>query len=395
MKLSKRINSVADSVTMKSAQRAIELKNSGINLIDLTVGEPDFPTPENIKNAAKEALDRNQTKYTVNSGLIELRKAICQRLKYDHNLDYSPDEIIVSTGAKQSIFNAIQVLINDGDEVLLPVPGYVSYEQIVNFAGGKPVKILCKEDDNFLLKPEQLKKNITSKTKMLVLCNPSNPTGAVHFEKDLVEIINVLQDKDIFILVDEIYEKLIYDNQVLKSFPSLSEKIKEKTILINGFSKSYAMTGWRLGYAAADRKIISAMNKLQSHSTSNASTISQVAGIEAMLGPQDFILEMQNEYQLRRDFLITEFERILERKIHKPAGAFYIFLNIQNFLNEKFNLKNSIDFSNYLLEKHGIATVPSIGFGVDGFIRISYTKDLKTLKAAINKFEQAFKELSV
>lgn len=393
MKLSKKINSVSDSITMKSAQKAIELKKAGIDLIDLTVGEPDFPTPENIKNAAKLALDKNQTKYTVNSGLIELRQAICKRLKIDHNLDYTLDEIIVSAGAKQSIFNAINILVDEGDEVLLPVPGYVSYEQIINFAGGIPKKIICDENKNFLLSVEDLEKNISPKTKMLVLCNPSNPTGAVHFEKDLREIISYLKDKNIYILVDEIYEKLIYDNQTFKSFPSLSNAIKEKTILVNGFSKSYSMTGWRLGYAAADKRIISAMNKLQSHSTSNASTIAQVAGIEALLGPQDFIIEMKNEFQNRRDYLIKEFERIMNKKIYKPAGAFYIFLNINEFLNRKYNLKNAIEFSDYLLEKHGIAVVPSNGFGVDGYIRISFTTKIEILEAAIKKFQQAFEEL--
>lgn len=393
MKLSKKINSVSDSITMKSAQKAIELKKAGIDIIDLTVGEPDFPTPENIKNAAKLALDKNQTKYTVNSGLIELRQAICKRLKIDHNLDYTPDELIVSAGAKQSIFNAINILVDEGDEVLLPVPGYVSYEQIINFAGGIPKKIICDENKNFLLSVEDLEKNISPKTKMLVLCNPSNPTGAVHFEKDLREIISYLIDKNIYILVDEIYEKLIYDNQIFRSFPSLSNEIKEKTILVNGFSKSYSMTGWRLGYAAADKRIISAMNKLQSHSTSNASTIAQVAGIEALLGPQDFIIEMKNEFQNRRDYLIKEFERILNKKIYKPAGAFYIFLNINEFLNRKYNLKNAIEFSDYLLEKFGIAVVPSNGFGVDGYIRISFTTKIEMLEAAIKKFQQAFEEL--
>jgi len=392
--LSNRINAVGDSITMKTAQRAIELKQNGIDIIDLTVGEPDFPTPQNIKNAAKKALDDNQTKYTVNSGLIELRKAICQRLKTDSSLDYLPEQIIVSTGAKQSIFNAIQVLINRGDEVILPIPNYVSYEQIINFVGGKPVKIFCSEKDNFLLSAENLEKHITPKTKLLVLCNPSNPTGAVHFENHLTELAEVLKDRNIFILVDEIYEKLVYDNKIFKSFPSISDEIKEKTILINGLSKSYSMTGWRLGYAAADKNIISAMNKLQSHSTSNASTISQVAAIEALLGPQLFISVMRNEFQFRRDFLHSELEKILHKNILKPDGAFYLFLNIQQFLNKKFNLRSAFDFTNYLLEKHGLAVVPSNGFGIDGYIRISYTSKIEILKAAISRFEKAFTDLS-
>jgi len=393
MNFSKRINAVGDSVTMKIAQKAIELKKAGIDLVDLSVGEPDFPTPENIKNAAKLALDRNQTKYTSNSGMIELRQAISNKLFDDHGLKYNPNQIIVSTGAKQSIFNAIQVLIDDGEEVILPNPNYVSYEQMINFAGGKVCRIETEEKDGFIVQPEKLKNAITDKTKMLILCNPSNPTGSLHLKKDLEKIAKIIEDKNIFVLVDEIYEKLIYDGHLFQSFPALSTKIKEKTILINGFSKSYAMTGWRLGYAAADEKIIMAMSKLQSHSTSNASTISQVAAIEALTGEQSFIKRMQNEFQSRRDFLLGQLEKITEQNIYKPLGAFYIFLNIKKYLG-KNGINNSVDMASFLLDRHKIAVVPGLGFGLDGYIRISYSSKMEVLEKAVIKFADAFAELN-
>ncbi|GAB4150002.1 MAG: pyridoxal phosphate-dependent aminotransferase [Ignavibacteriales bacterium] len=393
MILSQKINAVGDSTTMKIAQKAIEMKKAGIDLIDLSVGEPDFPTPENIKNAAKLALDRNQTKYTVNSGLLELREAIANKLFFDHNLKYSSNEIIVSTGAKQSIFNAIQVLIDYGDEVILANPNYVSYEQIVNFAGGVIKKIATEEKDGFILDAEKIKSAISPKTKMLILCNPSNPTGSVHLKKDLEKIAEVIEEKNIFVLVDEIYEKLIYDGISFQSFPALSEKIKNKTILINGFSKSYAMTGWRLGFAAANTEIISVMNKLQSHSTSNASTISQFAAIEALTGDQGFIQVMRDEFQRRRNYLHAELENITEQKIYKPLGAFYIFLNIKKYLG-KNNINNSIDFASYILDKHKVAIVPGLGFGLDGYVRISYANNMEILEKAIERLKQAFKELS-
>lgn len=393
MKFSNKINAVGDSTTMKIAQKAIEMKKAGIDLIDLSVGEPDFPTPENIKNAAKSAIDRNLTKYTVNSGIIELREAIANKLLFDHNLNYSPNEIIVSTGAKQSIFNAIQVLIEKGDEVILANPNYVSYEQIINFAGGKTIKIDTYEKDSFIIDSQKLAETITEKTKMLILCNPSNPTGSVHLKKDLEKIAEVIEDKNIFVLVDEIYEKMIYDGISFQSFPALSSKIKNKTILINGFSKSYSMTGWRIGFAAANSAIISAMNKLQSHSTSNASTISQYAAIEALNGDQSFISNMRNELQSRRDFLHASFERLTNQKIYKPLGAFYFFLNINKFLG-KNRIENSFDFAAYLLEKHNIAVVPGAGFGLDGYIRISFANKMDILQKSIERFERAFKEFS-
>lgn len=394
MIFSEKINAVGDSTTMKIAQKAIEMKKAGIDLIDLSVGEPDFPTPDNIKNAAKLALDKNLTKYTVNSGIIELREAIANKLFIDHNLKYSPNEIIVSTGAKQSIFNAIQVLIEIDDEVIMANPNYVSYEQIINFAGGKTIKINTSEKDGFIIDSRKLADAITEKTKMLILCNPSNPTGSVHLKNDLKKIAEVIEDKNIFVLVDEIYEKLIYDGISFQSFPALSSKIKDKTILINGFSKSYAMTGWRLGFAAANSEIISAMNKLQSHSTSNASTISQYAAIEALSGDQSFIKKMRDEFEFRRNFLHAEFEQLTNQKIYKPLGAFYFFLNLNKYLG-KNGIDTSFDFASYLLEKHRIAVVPGAGFGLDGYIRISYANNMDILQKSIERFEKAFSDLSV
>ena len=301
LNLSKRINKITVSPTMKIAQQAIEMKARGENLIDLTVGEPDFPTPQNIKEAAIKSIENNFTKYTINSGIYELRKAISEKLRLENKLEYKPEEIIVSSGAKQSIFNAILAIVEDDDEVIIPAPYYVSYPHIVSLSNGKSVFIHTDEKTEFKITPEQLKNAITDKTKLLILCNPSNPTGSLYSRKDLEKLIPILEEGEFYILSDEIYEKLIYDNNEFVSLASLSEKIKRKTITINGFSKSYSMTGWRIGYAAGPQEIINAMNKIQSHSTSNTSSISQKAALEALTGQQNFIEYSQKEFEKRSD----------------------------------------------------------------------------------------------
>lgn len=394
--ISDRINALQTSTTMDIAAKSIEMKSNGIDLIDLSVGEPDFPTPEHIKLAAKRALDNNQTKYTLNVGTLELRKAIANKLLYDNNLQYSPGEIVVSTGAKQSLFNAIQVLVNEGDEVIVPTPTYVSYIQMIKLAGGIAVTVPTKEADQFKLKSETLLKNITLKTKLLILCNPSNPTGTVYSPRELKDLAQIIVDKKLFVLSDEIYEKLIYDFLEFRSIASFNDEIKKRTVVVNGFSKSYSMTGWRIGYAAAEEEIMKNIAKLQSHSTSNASSISQAAALEALSASQEIVEFMRNKFEIRRDFIFTEINKIPGLSAIKPEGAFYLFVNVSELLNKQlngYNFSTSSDLVMYLLEEAKVSTVPGTAFGAEGFIRISYANSMENLMSAAEKINQAVSKL--
>ncbi|MEJ5351841.1 MAG: pyridoxal phosphate-dependent aminotransferase [Melioribacteraceae bacterium] len=396
LNLSYRINKITVSPTMKIAQQAIEMKARGENLIDLTVGEPDFPTPQNIKEAAIKSIENNFTKYTINSGIYELRKAISEKLRIENNLEYKPEEIIVSSGAKQSIFNAILSIVEDDDEVIIPAPYYVSYPHIVSLSNGKSVFIHTDEETEFKITPEQLKNAITEKTKLLILCNPSNPTGSLYSRKDLEKLIPILEEGEFYILSDEIYEKIIYDNNEFVSLASLSEKIKRKTITINGFSKSYSMTGWRIGYAAGPQEIINAMNKIQSHSTSNTSSISQKAALEALTGQKDFIEYSQKEFEKRRNLLYDELTSIKGLKCYKPQGAFYLFPNISSFFGKKNSnqiIQSSFDFALYLLQTEKVAVVPGSAFGADEYIRLSYSTSEENLIEGARRIKNAIAKL--
>ena len=375
---------------------AKELLAKGENLIDLSVGEPDFPTPKNIKDAAVKALINNFTKYTINTGTIELRRAIVKKLKNENGIEYNPNEVIVSAGAKQCIYNAINAVVYSGDEVIIPAPYYVSYPEMVKMSHGTPVVISTSEKTGFKLTPEQLKDAVTSQTKMLILCNPSNPTGTAYSRQDLEKLIDVIIDKEIYILSDEIYEKIIYDYFSFCSVASLSEKVKSKSVIVNGHSKSYSMTGWRLGYAAGPENIIKAMAKIQSHVTSNASSISQAAGLEALNGPQDSVEEMRKEFEKRRDFLYKEVNSINGLSCVKPAGAFYLFPNVTNFFGNKGNreISNSFDLAMYLLEDAKVAAVPGNAFGAEGYLRLSYSTSIENLKEAAGRLKHAFGKLT-
>ncbi|MBI1937612.1 MAG: pyridoxal phosphate-dependent aminotransferase [Ignavibacteriales bacterium] len=383
---------------MKVAQEAKELQAKGENVIDLSVGEPDFPTPQNIKNAAIRAIENNFTKYTLNAGTIELRKAIAEKLKKENGLDYSPNEIIVSAGAKQSIYNAVQALIYNDDEAIIAAPYWVSYPEIVTLAHGKPVIVNASEENGFKLTAQQISEAVTPQTKLLILCNPCNPTGAAYSKKELEEIAEVVEEKKLFVISDEIYEKLVYDDFKFVSFASLSEKIKSRTIVVNGLSKAYSMTGWRIGYAAASQEIINALNKIQSHSTSNASSISQAAAVEALIGPQDSLEVMRKEFERRRNFLYDSITSIEGIKCHKPEGAFYLFPNVSEYFNKSthvFKITNSFDLAMYLLYEEKIATVPGSAFGAEGYIRISYSTSMEQLEEGARRLKEAFKKMSV
>jgi len=391
-----RVNELTVSQTMMVAAKAIKLKSDGVDIIDLSVGEPDFYTPDNIKKSAKAAIDKNITRYTLNQGTYDLRNAISKKLKRENNLDFNVNEIIVSNGAKQSIYNSIIAVVNPGDEVIIPAPYWVSYPSMVQLAGGKVIVIDTDESTGFKVTANQLSKAVTEKTKMLILCNPSNPTGTVYYKKDLEALADIVKHNNFYVLADEIYEKLIYDNSEFISFASLGTEIKQKTILVNGISKSYAMTGWRIGYSAASEDIALAINKIQSHTTSSASSISQYAAIEAISGPQLIITEMITEYKKRRDYFYSELTSISGITCHKPEGAFYLFPNISHYLNVKsseIKLTNSLDFSMYLLNEAHVAVVPGSAFGKEGYLRLSYSTNMENLKEAVSRIKSALKNI--
>ena len=391
-----RVNEIGVSETMLISAEAKKLKAQGLNVIDLSTGEPDFPTPHNIKEAGKTGIDENHTRYTINAGTIELRTAIQAKLKRDNQLDYKLNEIIVTSGVKQSCYNAILATVNPGDEVIVPSPYWVSYPAMVNLAQGKMVVIESEEKNGFRITPEQLEKAITPKTKMFILCNPSNPTGSAYNKKELIALAEVAAKGNFYILADEIYEKMVYDGFEFYSFASIAPKLRNRIILVNGISKSYAMTGWRIGYTAANEHVIEGMNKIQSHSTSHPSSVSQFAAIEALAGPQYVIDEMFVEFRKRREYLYNELISIKGISCYKPEGAFYLFPNISKFLHKHLDVlkvDSSFDFVMHLLKEAHIAVVPGNAFGAEGYIRISYATSMENLKEAVIRLKKALSKL--
>ena len=389
-------NRISESPTMKVSALAKKMKADGEKVINLSVGEPDFPTPENIKQAAKKAIDENQTKYTLNVGTVELRKAIAAKLKKDNNLDYDIKNIVVSNGAKHSVFNCILATVNKGEEVIIPAPYWVSYPDMVGIANGTSIIINTKEENGFKVIPEELENAITPRTKALILCNPSNPTGSAYSKEELGKVAEVCLKHSFYIISDEIYEKLTYGDFKFVSFPSLSEDLKKRTLLINGLSKAYSMTGWRVGYTAGPEDVIQGINKIQSHTTSNAASISQAASLEALCGSQDAVEEMRKEFQKRRDYLYNELTSIDGISCYKPEGAFYLFPNISAFFNKsdgEKNIKDSMDFAMYILSDAKIAAVPGSAFGAEGFLRFSYATSMENLKDAAARLKESLKKL--
>ncbi|MGE5680503.1 MAG: pyridoxal phosphate-dependent aminotransferase [Bacillota bacterium] len=394
--LAKRIKEIETSTTMKIAGKALSMKARGEDVIDFSVGEPDFPTPARIKQAAMRAIEKNYTKYTVNDGMIELRNAIAEKFFRDNGLKYAHNEIIVSNGAKQALFNIVMSVVDTGDEVIIPAPYYVSYPEMVKLAGGKPVIVSTRESNGFKLTADELKAAITSKTKALIICTPSNPTGLVYHQDEISALAKVVEESGIFVISDEVYEKLTYDNIKFASFASAGENIKSKTAVINGVSKAYAMTGWRIGYAAAPEEIIRSASKIQSHNTSGASSISQYASLEALTGPQDDVYEMLKEFENRRNYIysrVTEAEAI---NCVKPQGAFYIFPNISACIGLKYKgreIKSSFELADFLLEESKVALVPGEAFGSGDHIRISYSTSMKNIEEGMDRINNALKKL--
>ncbi len=390
--VSNSLKRIKPSPTIAVSQKARELKAAGKDVIGLGAGEPDFDTPDNIKKAAIEAINKGDTKYTAVDGTPALKKAIVNKFKRENNLDYSTEQISVGTGGKQIIFNAILATVNPGDEVIIPAPYWVSYPDIVLLAGGKPKIVKCSERNNFKITPEELKKSITKKTKWIIINSPSNPTGSGYNQKELKALGEVLKkNKNVFILSDDIYEHITYDDFEFFTIAQIKE-LKDRTLTMNGVSKSYAMTGWRIGYGAGPKDIIKAMAKLQSQSTTNPSSISQAAAVEALNGTQDFIKTRVESFKERRDFVVTYLNSIKGLSCLKPNGAFYVFPNCKKLLGKK--LKTDKDFVEKLLGEALVAVVQGSAFGLDGYFRISYATSMDNLKTALERIKSFCESLS-
>ena len=396
MLLSEKISQISPSPTLSITAKAKKMQAEGINVIGFGAGEPDFDTPVNIKEAAKKAIDKGFTKYTPTAGTKELKDAICAKFKKDNNLEYSPDEIIVSCGAKHSIFNIILTLCDEGDEVIVPSPYWVSYPEMIKVAGAKAVILNTTKESGFKITPEQLEKAIRPNTKLLILNSPSNPTGMVYGESELKELSRIITKAGIYCISDEIYEKVIYDQQHI-SFASLGDEIKKKTIVVNGVSKAYSMTGWRIGYAAGPKEIIQAMSNLQDHSTSNPTSIAQAASVEALTGSQDDLEKMVREFKKRRDFIVDRINVITGIRTIKPQGAFYCWVDISGILQKSANGKkimNSMDLTDALLNGAHVAVVPGGVFGDDNYIRLSYATSMENITEGLNRIERFINKLN-
>lgn len=390
MMLSKKAMKISPSLTLAITAKAKKMKAEGVDVIGFGAGEPDFNTPKNIQQAAIKAIEAGQTRYTPASGIIELKEAIVNKLKRDNNLTYKTSQIVISTGAKQCLANAFQAILNPGDEVLIGAPYWVSYPELVQLADGVATFVETQENNSFKLTIEALEKAVNDKTKAMILNSPNNPTGTAYTKEELEKIATFAQKHDIIIISDEIYEKLLYGESGHISIASLSEDAYNRTIVINGVSKAYAMTGWRIGYAAASEKITSLMSNIQSHTTSNPCSISQYASVEALNGDQSEVERMKQEFKKRRDFMVDRINSINNLSCVKPEGAFYVMVNISKVLNKQVDgkiIKDSLTFSDLLLEKEKVAVIPGIAFGVDDFIRLSYATSMENIEKGLNRIE--------
>ena len=394
MELSRKALQVSASPTLAIDAKFKAMKAEGIDVIGFGCGEPDFDTPDNIKAAAIKAIEEGQTKYTPASGTLALKQAICDKLKRDNGLDYKPSNIVVSNGAKHSLLNAFNAIINPGDEIIVPAPYWVSYTEMIKMADGVPDIIETKEEDDFKFTAQQLRDAITPKTKALVLNSPSNPTGMLYGEAELREIAEIAVENDIFVVADEIYEKLIYDGKQHVSIASFNEEIKDRTIIINGVSKSYAMTGWRIGFTAANEAVTKAMANMQSHAASNPSSISQAAALEAYNGEQETVEEMRKVFEERRNYMVDRINSIAGVSCRKPEGAFYVMMNIKEVFGREICgkvINTSDDFCEVLLENSLVALVPGSGFGIEGYVRWSYATSMENIEKGLDRLEDFLK----
>ncbi|MBO8435123.1 MAG: pyridoxal phosphate-dependent aminotransferase [Tyzzerella sp.] len=397
MELSRKAKGIKPSSTLAISAKATELKAQGLDIVGFGVGEPDFETPRHIKDAGIKAIEEGFTRYTPASGIKELRVAVANKLKKDNGLDYDFSQIVISNGAKHSLVNAFMAILNEGDEVIIPAPYWLSYSEIVKIAGGVPVIVNTKKENKYMVTEAELNEVYSPKTKALVLVSPSNPTGMVYSLDELKMIADFAVSKDIFVISDEIYEKLIYDEDKKHiSIASLGKEIYDRTIVINGVSKSYAMTGWRIGYTASNPEVAKLISSLQSHMTSNPNSIAQKATLEAIEGPQDCVEEMRLEFKKRRDYIFEREEKIPFISALKPEGAFYLFVDVSGLYGKEYDgvkINSASDMAQLLIEKKLVAVVPCADFGMPDYIRLSYATSLEIIKKGMDRIEEFVKDL--
>lgn len=388
MKYAERVSQITPSVTLQITAKAGQLKQEGKDVIGFGAGEPDFNTPDHIIQAAIKAMYEGKTKYTPTPGINELKQAIVKKFRDDNGLVYEPAQILVSTGAKQSLANAMLALVDDGDEVLMAVPYWVSYPELVKLAGGVPVYLNGSPDNQYKMTPELIEQHITPRSKILIINSPNNPSGTIYSREELAAIAQVCKAHNLIIISDEIYEKLIYGGIKHESIAAVSQDAFDRTIVVNGVSKAYAMTGWRIGYLAGPTGLVKQMSSIQSHMTSNPCSIAQYASLEAIAGDQSFVAEMKDEFEARRDLLVSLIEEIPEVTCIKPEGAFYVMMDVHQLFGRTYKgtlISNAMDFSDQLLSDQLVAVVPGEGFGIEGFIRLSYATSKENIRKGMTR----------
>jgi aspartate aminotransferase len=391
MQYSTKAQSLTPSLTLAITAKAKELKDKGLDVVGFGAGEPDFNTPQNIIDAATRAMNEGKTKYTPASGINELKDAVAEKLLTENGLKYAREQVIISTGGKQCLANAFEALLNEGDEVLIATPYWVSYPDLVTLSGGKSVFLDTKEENSYKITVEVLEAQATSRSKALVINSPNNPTGTIYSREELVEIAEFCRKKDIFIISDEMYEKLIYGDEKHVSIASLSEDAYSRTLVVGGFSKSYAMTGWRLGYAAGPKELVKLMGSIQSHTTSNPTSFVQYAAVEALKGSQDSISKMNTEFAKRRDYMVGRTMGIEGLSCIYPKGAFYVMMDVRKLMGKTYKgktVKDSLDFSAFLLEDYLVAVVPGVAFGLEGFVRLSYATSMANIGKGFDRISE-------
>lgn len=397
MSVSKKVKEIAPSLTLEITAKAKKMKAEGFSVIGFGAGEPDFNTPEYIINSAKKALDIGFTKYTPASGMAELKKAVCEKFEKDNNLKYEPAQIVVSSGAKSSLYHAICAIVDEGDEVVLPSPYWLTYPELIKLAGGKCVYVQAEKENGYKMTATQFENAVTEKTKCLILNTPNNPTGAVYTKEEITEIAKVAEKHGIYVISDEIYEKLVYDGEVHYSIAECSDFMKEHTIVINGMSKAYAMTGWRIGYLAAPLEIAKAISSMQSHTASNPCSIAQYASVTALTDSEGdkFIAEMQKVFDQRRRLMVDMLKDVEDIVCIQPRGAFYVFVNVSKLFGKEYEgikINGSLSFADAALKK-GIALIPGVAFGADDCIRLSYAISIEDIKEGLTRLISFIKEL--
>lgn len=391
MKLSERSQKVNASMTLALSAKAGQMKADGHDVVSFGAGEPDFNTPKYIAEAGKEAIDKGYTNYTPAAGTKDLKKAVQKKFEEDNNLNYDLDQIIVSNGAKHSLFNTFQTILNPGDEVIIAQPYWVSYPETVKLGGGVPVYVEAKEENDFKMKISDIEKAVTEKTKAIILNSPNNPTGCVYNREELQAIADLAVKEDFFVVSDEIYEELIYGDNEHISIASLGEKIKERTIVINGMSKAYAMTGWRIGFAAGPKEIVEIMSNIQSHATSNPNSIAQYASKVGLNGSKEVTKKMVKAFKERRNYMVEKINEISNVSCKKPEGAFYVMMNIEKLMGKKYEdkeIEGSMSFADILLEESKVAVIPGKAFGNDKFVRLSYATSLEDIKRGLERIKE-------